>query len=309
MTERAIAQVAFLGTGLMGAPMAANLLAAGYRVTVWNRTPDKAQALVDQGATLAPTPAAAVAEADAAVAMLADGPAVEDLLEAQGVADALPAGALFVDCSSIPPATARRHAERLTARGIGYLDAPVSGGPSGAESASLAIMVGGDPADVARGEALLTAMGTPTRVGPAGAGQTAKLANQVIVGLAIGEVSEALLLAERGGADPEKVKQAMTGGFADSKVLQIHGQRMLDRTFIPGAAARVHLKDMATILDAAGQAGLQLPLSQTVHDLFRDLADRGGAGYDHSALLLELERRNAPARLGDKPDRLPANDG
>jgi 2-hydroxy-3-oxopropionate reductase len=152
-------------------------------------------------------------------------------------------------------------------------------------------------------------MGTPTRVGPPGAGQTAKLANQVIVGLAIGAVAEGLLLAERGGADPAKVKQAMAGGFADSKILQIHGQRMLDRSFIPGAAARVHLKDMATIMDAAGQAGLRLPLSQTVHDLFRDLADHGGAGYDHSALLIELERRNAPARLGDKPDRLPANDG
>ena len=309
MTERAIAHVAFLGTGLMGAPMAANLLAAGYRVTVWNRTPAKAQPLVAKGARLAQTPAAAVAEADAAVAMLADGPAVEDLLDAQGVADALPEGALFVDCASIPPATARRHAERLTARGVGYLDAPVSGGPSGAESAGLAIMVGGSEADVARGEPLLRALGTPTRVGPAGAGQTAKLANQVIVGLAIGAVAEGLLLAEQGGADPAKVKEALTGGFADSKILQIHGQRMLDRTFVPGAAARVHLKDMATILDAAGQAGLQLPLSQTVHDLFRDLADRGGAGYDHSALLLELERRNAPARLGDKPDRLPANDG
>jgi 2-hydroxy-3-oxopropionate reductase len=302
-------RIAFLGTGLMGAPMAANLLAAGYPVTVWNRTADKAQPLVDQGAQRARTSAEAVAHADVALAMLADGPAVDDLLDRQGVADALPAGALFVDCSSIPPATARAHAERLAGRGVGYLDAPVSGGPSGAESASLAIMVGGSDSDFARGDPLLRALGTPTRVGPPGAGQTAKLANQVIVGLAIGAVAEGLLLAERGGADPAKVKQALTGGFADSKVLQIHGQRMLDRTFVPGAAARVHLKDMATILDAAGEAGLRLPLSQTVHDLFRALADHGGAGYDHSALLLELERRNAPARLGDKPDRLPANDG
>ena len=301
-------RIAFLGTGLMGAPMAANLLNAGYTVTVWNRTPVKAQPLVDQGASYAETPAAAVANADAVIAMLSDGPAVEDLLENQGVAEALPEGAVFIDCGSIPPATARRHAQRLGVLGVGYLDAPVSGGPSGAESAGLAIMVGGSQADFARGEALLGALGTPTRVGPAGAGQTAKLANQVIVGLAIGAVAEALLLAERGGADPEKVKQAMTGGFADSKVLQIHGQRMLERTFLPGAAARVHLKDMATILDAAEETGLTLPLSQSVHDLFRELTERGGAGYDHSALLLELERRNAPARLGDKPDRLPAND-
>jgi 2-hydroxy-3-oxopropionate reductase len=302
-------RIAVLGTGLMGAPMAANLLAAGFSVTVWNRTPGKAQPLVDRGARWADTPAAAVADADAAVAMLTDGPAVTDLLDSQGVAEALARGALFVDCSSIPPATARDHAERLAKRGVGYLDAPVSGGPSGAQAARLAIMVGGSEADFARGEALLQAMGTPTRVGPTGAGQTAKLANQVIVGLAIGAVAEGLLLAERGGADPAKVKEALTGGFADSKILQIHGQRMLDRSFLPGAAARVHLKDMATILDAAQEAGLSLPLSRTVHDLFRDLADHGGAGYDHSALLLELERRNAPARLGDKPDRLPANDG
>ena len=305
MTDRLIAQIAFLGTGLMGAPMAANLLAAGFEVTVWNRTPAKAQPLVARGAWLADTPAAAVAKTDATVVMLSDGPAVDDLLDSQGVADALPAGALFVDCSSIPPKTARRHAERLGARGVGYLDAPVSGGPSGAAGASLAIMVGGSEADFARGAPLLKAMGTPTRVGPPGAGQTAKLANQTIVGLAIGAVAEGLLLADQGGADPAKVREALTGGFADSKILQIHGQRMLDRTFIPGAAARVHLKDMATILDAAAEAGLSLPLSQTVHDLFRDLADRGGGHWDHSALLLELERRNPPARLGDKPDTLP----
>jgi 2-hydroxy-3-oxopropionate reductase len=302
-------RIAFLGTGLMGAPMAANLVAAGFDVTVWNRTPEKAQPLVAQGAKLAETPAVAVAGADAAVAMLSDGQAVDELLEVQRVADALPESALFIDCSSIPPSTARRHAERLAVRGVGYLDAPVSGGPSGAESASLAIMVGGCEADFARGDALLRVLGTPTYVGPAGAGQTAKLANQVIVGLAIGAVAEGLLLAEQGGADPAKVKEALTGGFADSKILQIHGQRMLERTFIPGAAARVHLKDMATILDAARETNLALPLSETVHGLFRDLAERGGAGYDHSALLLELERRNAPARLGDKPDRLPANDG
>ncbi|MBK1697452.1 NAD(P)-dependent oxidoreductase [Rhodovibrio salinarum] len=302
-------RIAFLGVGLMGAPMASNLLAAGFEVTVWNRTPAKAQPLVAQGAQLADTPAAAVAQADVAVAMLSDGPAVDDLLEGQGVANGLPEGALFIDCSSIPPATARQHAERLAAHKVGYLDAPVSGGPSGAESASLAIMVGGSEVDYARGEPILATMGTPTRVGSVGAGQTAKLANQVIVGLTIGAVAEGLLLAEQGGADPAKVKQALTGGFADSKILQIHGQRMLERTFIPGGAVSVHLKDMATILDAARDARLTLPLSQTVHDLFRDLAERGGDGYDHSALLLELEQRNAPARLGDKPDRLPANDG
>jgi 2-hydroxy-3-oxopropionate reductase len=230
---------------------------------------------------------------------------VSDLLFGQGVADALAEGALFVDCSSIPPETAKDHAARLADRGVGYLDAPVSGGPSGAEGASLAIMVGGTEADFDRGEPLLKALGRPTRVGPAGAGQTAKLANQVIVGLAIGAVAEGLLLAEQGGADPAKVREALTGGFADSKILQIHGQRMLDRTFVPGAAANVHLKDMTTILETARAHGLDLPLSGEVHRLFRDLAERGGGHWDHSAILLELERRNAPARLGDTPDPLP----
>jgi 2-hydroxy-3-oxopropionate reductase len=170
-------------------------------------------------------------------------------------------------------------------------------------------MVGGTEAAYARGEPILSALGRPLRVGPAGAGQTAKLANQVIVGLAIGAVAEGLLLAEKGGADPAKVKEALTGGFADSKVLQIHGARMVERTFVPGAPAAVHLKDMATILEAAQEADLRLPLSETVHGLFHDLVAGGGAGWDHSALLLELERRNGSARLGDKPDRLPANDG
>jgi 2-hydroxy-3-oxopropionate reductase len=142
-------------------------------------------------------------------------------------------------------------------------------------------------------------------VGPAGAGQTAKLSNQVIVALAIGAVAEGLLLAEAGGADPAKVREAMTGGFADSKILQIHGERMLDRTFVPGGPARVHLKDLRTILDTAKQSHLHLPLSEAIAKMFEDLVAHGGGDYDHSAVLLELEQLNAPARLGDKPDTLP----
>jgi 2-hydroxy-3-oxopropionate reductase len=298
-------RLAFLGTGLMGAPMGANLCAAGHAVVVWNRSRAKADPLAEHGVEIADDPTSAVRGAEAVFTMLSDGAAVSDLLFGQGVADALAEGALFVDCSSIPPETAKDHAARLADRGVGYLDAPVSGGPSGAEGASLAIMVGGTEADFDRGEPLLKALGRPTRVGPAGAGQTAKLANQVIVGLAIGAVAEGLLLAEQGGADPAKVREALTGGFADSKILQIHGQRMLDRTFVPGAAANVHLKDMTTILETARAHGLDLPLSGEVHRLFRDLAERGGGHWDHSAILLELERRNAPARLGDTPDTLP----
>ena len=222
-----------------------------------------------------------------------------------GAAVALAEGALVIDCSSIEPSRARDHAERFQARGIGALDAPVSGGPSGAEAASLAIMAGGSEADYARGEPVLQALGRPLRVGPAGAGQLAKLANQIIVGLEIAAVAEALLLASQGGAEPARVREAMSGGFADSLVLQIHGERMLERKFLPGGAARIHLKDFTNIVAEAEACGLELPFSRTALELFQSLVDRGGGDYDHSALLLELEHRNPPARLGDGPDQLP----
>ena len=298
-------KVAFLGTGLMGAPMAINLVKAGYEVTVWNRSAEKTRTVAEAGAGVASTPADAAAGADVLFTMLTDAAAVTDVLFAQGVAESLGSGAVVIDTSSIPPETAREHASHLRERGIGHLDAPVSGGPSGAEVASLAIMVGGTDEDFARGEPLLDALGRATRVGPPGAGQMAKLANQVIVALAIGAVGEGLLLAKEGGADPAKVREAMTGGFADSKILQIHGQRMLDRTFVPGGAAKVHLKDLRTILDTAGTCGLRLPLAETVAKLFEDLVARSGGDYDHSAILLELERINAPARLGEGEDVLP----
>ena len=298
-------QIAFLGTGIMGAPMAGVLLKAGYPVTVWNRTPAKTRPLAELGAAVAESPVAAATAAAIVFTMLADGAAVTDMLFARGVADALPRGGLVIDTSSIEPARARDHAARLAAAGIGHLDAPVSGGPSGAEQARLAIMVGGTAADWQRGTALLSCLGRPTNVGPPGAGQVAKLANQVIVGLTIGAVAEGLLLAARGGADPAAVRQAMLGGFADSLILQIHGQRMLDRRFLPGGPARMHLKDLDNIAAAAKDAGLTLPLAESVRKLFQSLVDHGGGGYDHSAILLELERLNAPARLGAQPDTLP----
>lgn len=298
-------RLAFLGTGIMGAPMAANLIAAGYPMTVWNRTAAKTAPLAKLGATVADSPAAAAQAADMVFTMLADGTSVTDLLFDRGVAGALRRGALVIDTSSIEPARARDHAARLAAAGIGHLDAPVSGGPSGAEQAKLAIMVGGTEADYARGAPVLARLGRPTRVGPPGAGQVAKLANQVIVALAIGAVAEGLLLAARGGADPAAVRQAITGGFADSLVLQIHGERMLARRFLPGGPARVHLKDLDNIAAAAAEAGLTLPLSEAIRGLFASLIAHGGAGYDHSAVLLEIERLSAPARLGDQPDTLP----
>jgi len=298
-------RITFLGTGIMGAPMAGNLVKAGYPVAVWNRTPAKTQALGEMGATVGESPAAAAEGADIVFTMLADGAVVGDLLFVDGVADALPRGGLVIDTSSIEPARAREHAARLATMGIGHLDAPVSGGPSGAAQASLAIMVGGEGADFSRGRDVLACLGRPTHVGSSGAGQVAKLANQVIVALAIGAVAEGLLLASRGGADPAAVRQALLGGFADSLVLQIHGERMIERRFLPGGPARMHLKDLDNVASAAKEAGLSLPLAESVRQLFQSLVDHGGSGYDHSAILLEIEKLNAPARLGDQADTLP----
>ena len=298
-------RIAFLGTGIMGEPMAGNLLKAGYPLAVWNRTPEKTRALAEKGATVADNPAAAAKGAKFVFTMLADGTAVADLLFEQGVAEALGRGGLVIDTGSIEPGQARAHAARLADMGIGHLDAPVSGGPSGAAEASLAIMVGGETADFEHGRAVLADLGRPTHVGPPGAGQVAKLANQAIVALAIGAVAEGLLLASRGGADPAAVRQALLGGFADSKILQIHGQRMLERRFLPGGPARMHLKDMNNVAAAARESGLTLPLAEGVRQLFQSLVDHGGADYDHSAILLEIERLSSPARLGDQPDTLP----
>ncbi len=301
MTER----IAFLGIGLMGAPMAANLLKAGFAVTAWNRTAAKAEALKAQSAAVASTAAEAVHDADIVVTMLTNGPAVEEVLfGALNVAAAIRKGALAIDMSSIPPATARAHAEGLAKLGIAHLDAPVSGGTGGARDGKLVIMTGGKAEDFARAQAVFAALGKPTLVGPSGAGQLAKLCNQAIVGITIGAVAEALLLAAAGGADPAAVRQALMGGFADSRILQEHGQRMLNRRFLPGFAVANQVKDLDTVLDTAREEKLSLPLAAQAAALFRDLVATG-PGYDHSALLLELEKRNAPARVGTAPDTLP----
>ncbi|MDE2259900.1 MAG: NAD(P)-dependent oxidoreductase [Betaproteobacteria bacterium] len=285
-------RIALLGTGLMGAPMAQRLLAAGFVLTVWNRTAQKTDALVQQGAHFAASAREAVRDAGIVISMLADGPAVTEILLAGGVAEALAQGALFIDMSSIPPETARHHAALLAARGIDALDAPVSGGVVGAAAGTLAIMVGGEAEAFARATSVFRPLGRATRVGPAGSGALAKLANQMVVGMTIGAVAEALLLAEAGGADPASVREAIRGGFAESRVLEHHGARMLARDFTPGARAATQLKDLASALQAAEQVGLDLPLTREVHDLYQAFVREGGADLDHSALLLALERRN-----------------
>jgi 2-hydroxy-3-oxopropionate reductase len=302
MTER----IAFLGIGLMGAPMAGRLMAAGFAVTLWNRTRAKADSACRRGGRVVASAAEAAGEADCVITMIENGPAVEAVLFGpEGAAASVKPGALVIDMSSSPPPLARLHAERFAARGIAYLDAPVSGGVVGAAAGTLAIMAGGQSETFARAAPIFAALGRATRVGPAGSGQLAKCCNQAIVAITIGAVSEALLLAAASGADPAAVREALRGGFADSRVLELHGKRMIERDFRPGGRARVQLKDQNTILEAARAAKLRLPLSECVTGLYQDLVAHGGSELDQNALLLELERRNAPARLGAGPD-LPA---
>ncbi|MBE0487105.1 MAG: NAD(P)-dependent oxidoreductase [Marinobacter sp.] len=276
----------------MGAPMTRNLLNAGYPMTLWNRTASKCEPFAGQ-VTIAGSPAEAVAEADMVITMLENGAVVEDVMVAQGALAALKAGALVIDMSSVQPSLARRHAQLAVAQGAGYVDAPVSGGTLGAAEARLSIMAGGSEDDVARARPVFDVLGKCTRIGPVGAGQLAKLANQAIVGITIGAVSEALLLAAKGGADPAAVREALMGGFAGSRILELHGQRMIDRDFAPGAPARIQLKDLRMILDEARAEGLTLPLAQQVHNEYLSLVANGHSDVDHSGLLLELEHINS----------------
>ncbi|MQX53844.1 NAD(P)-dependent oxidoreductase [Alcanivorax sediminis] len=283
--------ISFLGIGLMGKPMVNRLLDAGYRLTVWNRTMEKAQAFADS-ARVAASPADAVRGADVIITMLENGMVVDDVLYVSSAIESLASKALVIDMSSIEPGMARCHGERVADLGGEYLDAPVSGGTRGAESGTLSIMAGGSEEAFSRALPILAAMGKATLIGPVGSGQLAKLANQAIVGITIGAVSEALLLAAKGGARPEKVREALLGGFAGSKILEQHGERMLARNFTPGAPARIQLKDLRMILDEARTEGLSLPLSQRVFEEYRALLSSGHGELDHSGLLLELERLN-----------------
>ena len=289
-------QIAFLGTGLMGGPMARNLLKAGFQVRAWNRTAEKAAPLAADGAVICQTAAEAVSGADVIILMVSDGPTVHQLLFEQEIARAMSTGALVIDMSSIKAKEARAHASQLAALGVAHLDAPVSGGTKGAEAASLAIMVGGEASDFAAAEPIFAAMGRAVHVGPAGAGQLSKLANQAIVGVTIGIVAEAMLFVEKGGADPAAVRQALSGGFADSTILQQHGTRMTTGDFVPGGPAKFQVKDMSNVLDEAADLALDLPLTHIVRDRFsRLVSELEGGDKDHSALYLELLDRNGLA--------------
>ncbi len=287
------ASVALLGTGLMGAPMARNLLKAGHPVTVWNRSIAKAEALTADGAKLATSVPEAVAGVDVVITMLSDGVAVDGLVMDAEVTGAMKEGALWIDMSSAKPEEARGQAAHLSKLGFGHLDAPVSGGTKGAEAATLAIMVGGQADYFSDAEAVLSAMGRPVHVGPSGSGQLSKLANQAIVAVTIGVVAEAMLLLREGGADPAAVRNALKGGFADSVILQQHGERMTTGNFEPGGLSKFQLKDLDNLLHEAGTIGVKLPLAQDVRDRFAHFcAAMNGGDKDHSGLFLELLERN-----------------
>ena len=283
--------VAVLGLGIMGGRMAARLRDAGFPLAVWNRDPAKAAALAGPGVAAAADPAAAVAGRDVVVMVLADGPASEEVLWARGAAGALAPGAVVVDMASIPPPDARSHAARLASRGVAYIDAPVSGGARGAEEGTLTIMAGGDAEAFARVLPVLAPLGRAGRIGPSGAGQVAKAANQLIVGVTIGAVAEALLLCEAAGVDPAAVREALMGGFADSRILREHGQRMLEGRFAPGARVATQIKDLRTVAALAEETGVELPLAARVTQLYEDLRAHLGPDLDHAALYLELRRR------------------
>ncbi|RYY67388.1 MAG: NAD(P)-dependent oxidoreductase [Comamonadaceae bacterium] len=284
--------IAVIGTGRMGFPMARRLCDAGHAVHAWNRSRAKAEPLAAFGAHVHDTAGDAMRAADIVVCMLESGPVIGDVLFGQGAAAALRPGSLFIDMASIQPSEARDHAARLAERGVAHLDAPVSGGTVGAENGTLAIMVGGKADDFARAEPVFRVFGRATHVGPDGAGDLAKLANQMIVGITIGAVAEALLLCAKGGADMAKVREAIGGGFAESRVLQLHGERMVQRDFAPRAKVAIQLKDMRNALATAEEIGFDAPITALFEQLYAQAGEHGLGDLDHSGLFVELAARN-----------------
>jgi len=285
-------KIAFIGTGLMGFPMAKNLLEKSLDLNVFSRTIEKAKPLEKFSAKISNSLSEAVKDVDVVITMLTDDDAVEKVLSDKDFQKNLKKGSTVVDMSSIKPKIAIKYGNLLKDKGINFLDAPVSGGTIGAEQASLAIMVGGDQKVFDQVKDILKVMGNPTLVGPIGSGQVSKLANQIIVGVTIGAVAEAITLCEKAGVDGNKFIKALAGGFADGKILQNHGKRMIDKDFSPKGKVSTHLKDMNNILECAGDFNTQLPISNLIKDMFKSLVENGNDNDDHSALYKEIERRN-----------------
>ena len=284
--------IGFIGIGLMGLPMAKNILKAGYNLKVFNRTKSKAEPLKEYGAKITNTIQDLVKECDIVITMLTEDVSVDDVMNSSDFLENLKLKATVIDMSSVKPSTATKHGNNLKIKNINYLDAPVSGGTNGAEEASLAIMVGGDQKVFDNSFDVLKTMGNPTLVGPVGSGQVSKLANQIIVGLTIGAVAEAITLCEKAGADPNKMIKALSGGWADSKILQTHGKRMIEKDFTPKGRTYTHLKDMNNILDCANSYNTHLPISNLVKEMYKTLVENGHGETDHSSLYKEIERLN-----------------
>ncbi|MDO8248860.1 MAG: 2-hydroxy-3-oxopropionate reductase [Rhodoferax sp.] len=301
MTKNGL-KVGFIGLGIMGAPMALNLLKAGHALFVASRG-KVPEAFAQAGATICTNATEVARRADIVVIMVPDTPHVEDVLFGEtGVAKGLSAGKLVIDMSSISPMATKAFAQKINALGCDYLDAPVSGGEVGAKAASLTIMVGGPQAAFERAQPLFAAMGKNiTLVGGNGDGQTTKVANQIIVALNIEAVAEALLFAARAGADPARVRQALMGGFAASKILEVHGERMVKRTFDPGFRIELHQKDLNLALSSARALGVSLPNTAMAQELFNSCAAHGGKAWDHSAMVKALEKM-ANFEIGQKVD-------
>jgi 2-hydroxy-3-oxopropionate reductase len=282
--------IGFIGLGLMGRPMAHNLIKAGHSLFL-NRVKPVSQFLVEAGGRAMESGRAVAEAADIVILMVPDTPDVEAVLFGEnGVASGLSAGKLVIDMSSISPVATKDFARRIAEKGADYVDAPVSGGEVGAKAASLTIMVGGSEAAFARAKPLFEVMGkTITLVGGVGDGQTAKVANQIIVGLTIEAVSEALAFAERAGADPGKVRAALMGGFAGSRILELHGERMIKQTFEPGFRLRLHRKDLTLAVDAAKALDLALPNTAATQQLMNAAVGRGDGDLDHSGLIRTIK--------------------
>jgi len=286
-----MAEIGFIGLGIMGKPMVGHLLKAGHKVYVYDIMPKSVAEMQPQGAVACTSAKEVAAKVGIVFIMVPDTPDVEAVIFGKnGVAEGIQAGSIVVDMSSISPIATKEFAKKLKAIGVEMLDAPVSGGQVGAQNASLSIMVGGPAEIFAKIKPYFELMGKNiVLIGGNGDGQTCKVANQIIVALNIEAVGEALLFASKAGADPEKVRTALMGGFADSRILQLHGERMIKRTFQPGFRIRLHQKDLNLALESARKMGLSLPNTATAQELFNSMAAHGGSDLDHSALVQALE--------------------
>lgn len=289
--------IGFIGLGIMGKPMARNLLKAGYSLVVHNRSRPAANELEKEGARVAGSPQEVAAQTEIIITMLPDSPDVEKVVAGnRGVFEGAQPGTLLIDMSTISPVVARRLAAEAEARALDMLDAPVSGGEVGAISAALSIMIGGKAAAVERAMPIFQALGKNiVHVGEAGAGQVTKAANQVVVGLTIAAVSEALVLATKAGVDPAKVRQVLLGGFAQSRILDAHGQKMLERNFKPGFRIRLHEKDLSIALATAREYGVSLPLTAIADQMMITMKATGRGDLDHAGLVTLIEEWAGPS--------------